>query len=57
VLQRSLNGELRELNLLTAVVIRNHRMAYLADVVFGDGDHKIFYDDIDVALHWLQEQP
>lgn len=52
--QRGLNDELGLLNLRIAVVIRNHRMAYLADLVFPDDGHKVFYDDVGSALKWLE---
>jgi hypothetical protein len=38
-----------------ALVVPNTRLAYLARLAFGEGDHRVFYNDIAGACRWLQE--
>lgn len=38
-----------------AVVVPNTKLAYLARLAFGEGDYRVFYDDVEAARAWLQE--
>ena len=38
-----------------AIVVPNPRLAYLARLSFGEGDYRVFYEDIDAARAWLIE--
>lgn len=39
-----------------AIVVSNSKIAYLARLVFGEGNYRIFYDNWDDALQWLKAQ-
>ncbi len=53
--QKQVEAELVSLNLRRALVVPNTRVAYLARLAFGDGDHRVFYSDIEAAFRWLRE--
>lgn len=53
--QRRLDEELDGLRLRRAIVVPNTRLAYLARLAFGEGDYRVFYNDITAALSWLSE--
>src|SRR5262249_5049081 len=53
--QRSLDEELGGVRLRRAIVVSSPKLAYLARLAFGDGDYRVFYDDVDAALRWLGE--
>jgi hypothetical protein len=36
-----------------ALVVPNSKLAYMARIAFGDGDHRVFYNDMIGAIHWL----
>jgi hypothetical protein len=36
-----------------AIVVPNSRLAYLARMAFGDGDYRVFYNDMAAAVLWL----
>ena len=38
-----------------AIVVPNSRLAYLARLAFGEGNYRVFYSDMIVALKWLAE--
>lgn len=41
-----------------AVLVPNTRLAYLARIAFGqfgEGEYRVFYNDLSQALHWLEE--
>lgn len=38
-----------------AIVVPNTRLAYLARLAFGEGDYRVFYNDISAALRWLYD--
>jgi hypothetical protein len=37
-------------------VVPNSRLAYLARLAFGEGDYRVFYNDIVAAVRWLSEE-
>jgi hypothetical protein len=53
--QRSLDEDLGGVRLRRAIVVSSPKLAYLARLAFGDGDYRVFYDDMDAALRWLGE--
>jgi hypothetical protein len=52
--QQDLDGDLGGMKLRRAIVVPGTKMAYLARIAFGEGDDRVFYDDIDAALAWLR---
>jgi hypothetical protein len=51
--QRQLDESLGALRLRRAIVVPNTRLAYLARLAFGEGDYRVFYNDIVAAVAWL----
>ena len=54
--QRKLDEALGSIQLRRAIVVPNSRLAYLARLAFGEGDYKVFYNDIVAAVKWLSEE-
>ena len=40
-----------------AIVVPTAKLAYLARLAFGEGDYRVFYNDIAAALKWLTAEP
>jgi hypothetical protein len=57
LLQRELDEGLAGIHLRRAIVVPNSRLAYLARLAFGEGDYRVFYNDIVTAVQWLSENP
>ena len=55
--QRELDEKLGELQLRRAIVVPTAKLAYLARLAFGDGDYRVFYNDIAAAVKWLTDTP
>lgn len=55
--QRSLDEALGELRLRRAIVVPTAKLAYLARLAFGEGDYRVFYNDLAAALKWLTAEP
>jgi hypothetical protein len=53
--QRQLDEALGAIRLRRAIVVPNTRLAYLARLAFGDGEYRVFYNDIAAAVRWLSE--
>ena len=53
--QRKLDEELGDVHIRRAIVVPNTKLAYLARLAFGDGDYRVFYNDMTAALMWLAE--
>lgn len=53
--QELLQSELGSMTLRRALVVPNTRLAYLARLAFGEGDHRVFYNDLAEAFSWLQQ--
>lgn len=53
--QELVESELASMTLRRALVVPNTRLAYLARLAFGDGEHRVFYNDLAAAFSWLQE--
>jgi tRNA nucleotidyltransferase/poly(A) polymerase len=62
LLQEKLDKETKQLfhdrPLRKAILVPNTRLAYLARIAFGqfgEGEYRVFYNDLSQALHWLEE--
>jgi hypothetical protein len=55
--QRELDESLGDLYLRRAIVVPTAKLAYLARLAFGEGDYRVFYNDIAAALKWLTDTP
>jgi hypothetical protein len=55
--QQELDRGLGATKLRRAVVVPNSRLAYLARLAFGEGEYRVFYNDIVSAVKWLADQP
>lgn len=55
--QRELDEALGSVRLRRAIVVPNTRLAYLARLAFGEGDYRVFYNDITAAVTWLSKTP
>ncbi len=55
--QRELDESLGSTKLRRAIVVPNSRLAYLARLAFGEGDYRVFYNDMVAAVTWLSEEP
>ncbi len=53
--QRELDEALGGIVLRRAIVVPNSRLAYLARLAFGEGDYRVFYNDMVAAVKWLSE--
>ncbi len=54
--QRELDEKLGLLKLRRAIVVPNSKLAYLARLAFGEGDYRVFYNDMVAAINWLSER-
>jgi hypothetical protein len=55
--QRELDDKVGALQLRRAIVVPNSKLAYLARLAFGEGDYRVFYNDMEQAVKWLTESP
>ncbi|HXC50660.1 MAG TPA: hypothetical protein VN634_07250 [Candidatus Limnocylindrales bacterium] len=53
--QRELDESLGDIHLRRAIVVPNSKLAYLARLAFGEGDYRVFYNDMIEAMKWLRE--
>jgi hypothetical protein len=53
LMQRKLDEEIGDIHLRRAIVVPNTKLAYLARLAFGEGDYRVFYNDIVAAVAWL----
>jgi hypothetical protein len=56
-MQRELDEDLGDIRLRRAIVVPNSRLAFLARLAFGEGDYRVFYNDMIAAAKWLSEAP
>jgi hypothetical protein len=55
LVQQKLEAELGPVLLRRAIVVPSSRIAYLARLAFGEGDYRVFYNDMTAAIKWLEE--
>jgi hypothetical protein len=55
--QRALDEQVADVSLRRAIVVPNSKLAYLARLAFGEGDYRVFYNDIVEAIQWLSGAP
>jgi hypothetical protein len=55
--QRALDEQLGPIKLKRAIVVPSSRIAFLARIAFGEGDYRVFYNDMVAAIRWLVESP
>jgi hypothetical protein len=53
--QRKLDEDQRASGLQRAIVVPNSRLAYLARLAFGEGNYRVFYNDMIGAVKWLSK--
>ncbi len=53
--QWKLNNDERASQLRRAIVVPNTKLAYLARLAFGEGNYRVFYNDMTSAVKWLSE--
>jgi hypothetical protein len=51
--QRALDENLGDIKLRRAIVVPNSKLAYLARLAFGEGNYRVFYNDMVAAIKWL----
>jgi hypothetical protein len=44
------------LKIRRAIVVPTSKLAYLARLAFGEGDYRVFYNDISAAINWLGKE-
>ena len=54
--QRRLDEDQRALGLRRAIVVPDSRLAYLVRLAFGEGDYRVFYNDMVGAVKWLGKE-
>ncbi len=54
--QQELDQALGPVKLRRAIVVPNSRLAYLARLAFGEGDYRVFYNDIVSAVKWVSDE-
>jgi hypothetical protein len=55
--QRELDEQLGSIRLRRAIVVPDSRLAFLARLAFGEGDYRVFYNDMVAAVRWLSDEP
>lgn len=53
--QRELDEQLGPIKLRRAIVVPDSRLAFLARLAFGEGDYRVFYNDMIGAAKWLAD--
>lgn len=54
--QWKLDLEIDAKKLKRAIVVPNTKLAYLARLAFGDGNYRVFYNDLSGAVQYLNEE-
>lgn len=54
--QWKLDEELGNIQLRRAIVVPNTRLAYLARLAFGEGNYRVFYNDMVAAVEWFAQE-
>ncbi len=53
--QRTLDEHPDARRLRRAIVVPSTKLAFLARLAFGEGDYRVFYNDLTLATRWLEE--
>jgi hypothetical protein len=53
--QRALDESIEPMRLKRAIVVPNSKLAYLARLAFGEGNYRVFYNDMMAAIKWLSD--
>lgn len=53
LVQQRLSEDIHKLGARVALLVPNSRLAYLARLAFGGGQHRVFYNDLGAAIAWL----
>jgi hypothetical protein len=54
--QQALTDDLKDHGVKIAIVVPNTAIAYLARLAFGEANHRVFYNDISMAVLWLSDR-
>jgi hypothetical protein len=55
IAQQQMSEQLHSKGVRVAILVPNTRIAYLARIAFGQGDHRVFYNDLAEAVTWLAQ--
>jgi len=55
LIQRVIDEEHEGVALRRAILVPDARLAFLARLAFGEGDYRVFYDDVEAACRWLRK--
>jgi hypothetical protein len=55
VAQQQMSEQLHRKGARVAILVPSTRIAYLARIAFGQGDHRVFYNDLAAAVTWLTQ--
>jgi len=55
LMQQKFEADLNPLRIRKAIVVPNTKIAYLSRIAFGEGVHRVFYNDMAAAIKWLEE--
>ena len=53
--QQALEAQYQSVRLRRAIVVPNTKIAFLSRLAFGDGEYRVFYNDMSAAIRWLAE--
>jgi len=54
--QRELDEQLGPVHLRRALVVPISKLAFLARIAFGEGDYRVFHNDMVAAVKWLSDE-
>jgi hypothetical protein len=57
LIQQRMTEAIHEKRGRVAVLVPSTRVAFLARIAFGEGEHRVFYNDLAAAVAWLNAAP